>query len=496
MSDTARLSNKTIGSLPSSVAIPTYDRSLIRPGIVHLGVGAFHRAHQAVFTDDCLNRGERDWGIIGASLRSPATRDALAPQDNLYTLAERSGDQTSLRVVGALQSMIVAAGDSGALMAALIDPRIRVVSLTITEKGYTADLNSGDLLSEHPDIVHDLKAGGQPRTALGFVARALAERRGAGHAPFTLLSCDNLPANGKTLHRALTQFAELMDPEFGRFVADQVACPSTMVDRIVPATTDDDRRSVSAALGVEDAWPVMAEPFAQWVVEDQFTSGRPSWERSGVEFVGDVAPYEHMKLRLLNGAHTAIAAIGRVAGHDTVATAIGDPAVSNFVKALWEEVIPTVDRNLDCTAYTASLLGRFANTALQHKTAQIASDASQKLPQRILGPLRERSQASAPTGALTFAVAAWIRSCAGVDEAGRALVLNDPVFDSWAGRPDQASASSPETVAAFLGFTSVFGDDLAANSDFRRDLAAALDDIKHMGILAASRRRAPGNGAA
>jgi fructuronate reductase len=478
-----RLSERTLGGLPKTIQTPGYDRSAVTPGIVHLGIGAFHRAHQAVFTDDCLADGETDWGIIAASLRSPETRDALEPQDNLYTLAVRSSDSEVLRVIGSISRVLVARENPEALLDALSDPRTRIVTLTITEKGYTANLAAGELQADHPDVLHDLEKLASPRSALGFITEALVRRRKAGVQPFTLLSCDNLPNNGRTLQKVLSQFAALRDADLGRFVTEQVACPSTMVDRIVPATTDDDRTSVAARLGVHDAWPVMTEPFYQWVVEDRFPTGRPGWERSGVEFVDDVVPYEHMKLRLLNGSHSTIAAIGQVAGLETVSDTVAEPVVREFVQRYWAEVIPTLPAKLEPAAYTRRLLARFDNTSLRHRTEQIASDSCQKIPQRILAPLRELRRAGKPTRFITHAVAVWIRSCAGFDEAGRPLRINDPLLQSWPGKPDQRTASAAEVARAFLGFSAVFEDDFARLPGFADELEAALASFNRIGVL-------------
>lgn len=485
-----RLSEKSLKMLAPDVDVPKYDRTAITPGIVHLGLGSFHRAHQAVFTDDCLNAGERDWAIITASLRSPNTRDALAPQDNLYTFATLDSHKERLRVVGSIRETIVGPESPDTLLMSLTDPCTRIVSLTITEKGYTANLSTGDLLAHHPDVIYDLKVGNVPRTALGFITEALVRRRKAGIAPFTLLSCDNLPHNGKTLHRILEQFVALRAPSLTRFIADEVRCPSTMVDRIVPATTDRDRTLISARLGVKDAWPVVSEPYFQWVVEDQFRTGRPHWERSGIEFVSDVAPFESMKLRLLNGAHSAIAAIGRIAGYLTVAEAIGDPLIRSFVRYYWNEVIPTLDSAIDSRNYTKRLLHRFDNTSLQHKTAQIASDASQKIPQRMLAPMRELRATGAATPALIFAVACWIRSCSGADGAGRPMPLNDPVFEVWLARPDQSIASAAEVIRSYLDYSTVFCRELREDQEFAAALATALDEIKTFGVLRAAQRLA------
>lgn len=421
------LSISTLRSLPKQVAIPSYDRGSVAPGIVHLGVGAFHRAHQAAYVDDCLAAGETGWGIVGVSLRSPDTRDALAPQDGLYTLAVRGSDGESLRVVGSIQSLLVAPEDPSAVLAALTDPRTLIVTLTITEKAYLRAAD-GSLDTTHPDIVHDLANPQSPKTAHGFLTESLARRRSAGLPPFTVLCCDNLPANGATLHRLLVEFAKQRDPrlatgdarlatsgdaDLARHIADEVAFPSSMVDRIVPATTDVDRARIAVELGLNDAWPVMTEPFCQWVVEDNFPVGRPSWEKFGVTMVSDVGPFEDMKLRLLNGSHSGIAYLGLLSGHATVDRAFADPAIRQFVDALWAEAASTLpeDAGLDTSAYTAELTERFSNTALAHRTAQIANDGSQKLPQRIVASAIECLEAGTEFVHLTLVVAAWIAAC-------------------------------------------------------------------------------------
>ncbi len=478
-----RLCQRTLGVLPPNISVPTFDRSAVTPGIVHLGLGAFHRAHQAVFTDDCITAGETGWGIVAASLRNAETRDALRPQDGLYTLAVRTGDGEALRVIGSIGRILVAPEDPAALLSALVDPRIRIVTLTITEKGYAANLANGSLQPDHPDVAHDLANPQSPRSAIGYLAEALDRRRLAGAAPFTLLSCDNLPSNGATLHKILTEFASLRDPAFGRYVADTVASPSTMVDRIVPATTDPDRMSISARLGVEDAWPVVTDPFHRWVIEDRFPAGRPVWEGSGAEFVSDVAPFEQMKLRLLNGAHTVIAAIGQLTGLATVSDVVRQPVIRDFLQEYWTELIPAVSAHLHPADYARRLLARFDNAALGHRTAQIATDGSQKIPQRILAPLRELRSKGATTPCLVIAVAAWIRSCAGFDEEGRPLVLNDPLLRNWQDRPNQASASPAEIVRAFLGFAPVFGDDLVRAPDLGHALEAVLTSFGRAGVI-------------
>ncbi|RWN59031.1 mannitol dehydrogenase family protein [Mesorhizobium sp.] len=479
-----RLSNSTRQALPASVAVPGYDRNRVVPGIVHLGVGAFHRAHQAAYVDDCLEAGETDWGIVGVSLRSADTRDALAPQDGLYTLAVRSSDSESLRVVGSILSMLVAPEDPGAVLAALTDPRTAIVTLTITEKAYLRAAGGG-LDTAHPDIVHDLANPQMPRTAHGFLAESLARRRVAGIQPFTVLCCDNLPANGATLRRLLVEFGALRGTDLARHIADEVAFPSSMVDRIVPATTDADRARISGQLGVVDAWPVMTEPFCQWVVEDDFPAGRPAWERFGVTMVGDVGPFEDMKLRLLNGSHSAIAYLGLLSGYETVDRAFADPAIRQFVDGLWAEAITTLpkDAGLDTTDYTAQLAKRYSNTALAHRTAQIANDGSQKLPQRIIASAMERMSNGAPPAYLMLVVAAWIAAC---EARGKALPENhftDPLDLALAALDTRHLSAGEAVVAVFdlAGFAKGGAERLTLI-----DLAAAhLERLRQGGVAAA-----------
>jgi len=280
-----RLGRSNLDRLPPAIRRPAYDRSRVTPGIVHLGLGAFHRAHQAVVIDDCLATGATSWGIIGASLRSPDTRDALAPQDHLYTVAVRAAEGTGHRVVGALLDSVVGREKPAALVERMADPAIRIVSLTVTEKGYCHTPQTGDLDERHPDVVHDLNNLDAPRSAPGFIVAALARRRALGMQPFTVLCCDNLAANGHTVQRIVTQFAALRSKDLGKWIADKATFPSTMVDRIVPQTTDADRDAIAAALGLRDAWPIMTEPFTQWVVEDRFAAGRPDLAAAGVELV-------------------------------------------------------------------------------------------------------------------------------------------------------------------------------------------------------------------
>lgn len=473
-----RLGRAQLDCLPPAIRRPAYDRSRVTPGIVHLGLGAFHRAHQAAVIDDCLARGAASWGIVGASLRSPDTRDALAPQDHLYTVAVRAAEGTEHRVIGALLDSVVAREKPSALVDRMADPAIRIVSLTVTEKGYCHTPQTGDLDERHPDIVHDLNDPEAPRSAPGFVVAALARRRKQGLSPFTVLCCDNLAANGHTVQRIVTQFAALRSKDLGKWIADTVAFPSTMVDRIVPETTDADRDAVSSALGMRDAWPVMTEPFTQWVVEDRFTAGRPDLAAAGVDLVADVKPFELMKLRLLNASHSALAYLGYLAGHETIADTMRDPHFARLAARVMEDaaVTLTMPSGTDLTSYRASLLTRFANPALHHRTWQIAMDGSQKLPQRLLGAMQDRlaRNLSIETHALT--VAGWMRYVTAQDEQGRPIDVRDPLAADLAALAREAGPVADRLAPALLGVTKVFGP-LGAEPRLRAAVTSALGHL-------------------
>jgi fructuronate reductase len=451
---------------------------------VHLGVGAFHRAHIAAYVDSILKI-DPSWGIIGASLRRPGTRAALAPQDFLYTLVERSSSGTATRVIGSLLDVLDATAQRPALIAAMTDPRIRIVSLTVTEKGYCHDPATGMLDPQHPDIVHDLMTPEGPVSAPGLIVLALALRRAAGYAPFTVLSCDNLPANGETTARVVVDFAALRDPALADYIAREVAFPSTMVDRIVPATTDADCDFVVQTMGVRDAWPVVTEPFTQWVIEDRFPAGRPPLEAAGAQLVADVRPFELMKLRMLNGSHSTIAYLGYLGGYAFVNEAIGDSAIRSLIHGLMtDEVMETLASNAcDLAGYRDALLERFGNPALRHRTWQIAMDGSQKLPQRLLGTIRDRLARNRPVMRLALGVAAWMRYVTGVDEQGREIDVRDPMAARLRTISESAGASAMKLVDGLLGVTEIFGNDLPRSEAFRTQLAAHLNSLFQNGAL-------------
>ena len=473
-----RLSNASLERLPHSIRRPAYERSRVTPGIVHLGIGAFHRAHQAIFVDDLLAAGATDWGIIGASLRSADTRDALAPQDCLYTVAIRSGAATEHRVIGSILDTLVAPDDPARLIARMADPATRIVSLTVTEKGYCHTPQTGDLNERHPDIVHDLAYPDAPRSAPGYLVAALARRKAAGLPPFTVLCCDNLSANGHTVQRVLTQFAALTSPDLSRWIANEVACPSTMIDRIVPETTDADRAAVASALGMTDAWPVIAEPFIQWIIEDRFSAGRPDFATVGAQFVTDVLPFENMKLRLLNASHSGLAYLGYLAGYETIAATMADPHYAAFAHRLMEESAPTLTmpHGTDLETYTQSLLARFANTALQHRTWQIAMDGSQKLPQRLLGTMRDRLAKGLSIDTHALAVAGWMRYVTGTDEQGRSIDVRDPLATDLAAIAAFTGPIAERLAPALLDVGAVFGA-LGQDLRVRTAVTAALSRL-------------------
>lgn len=477
----ARLNSKALAGISDDVAKPTYDRNLVRPGIVHLGIGAFHRAHQAAYIDTLLDN-HPEWGIVGASLRRPDTKQALDPQDGLYTLAVRDGHGTSCHIVGAVLSVIDATEDGEQLLELMASPGIRIVSLTVTEKGYCHDPATGELDENHPDIVHDLAHAATPRSAPGFIVEAVARRKAAGVAPFAVMSCDNLPSNGQTCARIVRKLAALRDTELGSYVSEKVSFPGTMVDRIVPATTDEDRALVADRLGVEDAWPIMTEPFTQWVIEDDFPNGRPPFERVDARMVADVEPFELMKLRMLNGSHSSLAYLGYLAGYETVSETVHDTSFRRLISQLMsEEIAPTLDLpDVNLGGYREQLIERFENPALKHRTWQIAMDGSQKLPQRLLGTIRDRIAAGLAYDRLALGVAAWMRYASGTDENGNPVDVRDPLSDRFEVITAAADGDAALLAGGFFALDSVFGD-LAENESFRDKVTEKLEMLSDLG---------------
>ncbi|GAA4967081.1 mannitol dehydrogenase family protein [Kineococcus glutinatus] len=487
-----RLSPAALADLPAGTGplLPPQDTGV---GIVHLGIGAFHRAHQAVLTEEAMAAaGDASWGICGVTQRSTAVLDQLGPQGGLYSVLVRSAGGTDVRVRGPVRELLCARDDPAAVPARLADPRVRVVTLTVTEKGYRHDPATRRLRTDDEEVRADA-AGRPPRTVVGQLARGLQARCAGDAGPVAVLCCDNLPANGEVLAGLVADFCDLLPAAEGErlrsWIAANATFPSSMVDRIVPATTDTDRAEAARLLGVEDHGAVVTEPFRQWVVEDSFAGGRPAWEHvPGVVLTGDVEPYEAMKLRMLNGAHSAIAYLGGLAGFAHVADAVADDDLAGFVRRFWaEEVVPTLDvpGGFDVTAYQHDLLERFANPALRHRTAQIAMDGSQKLPQRLLATARDRLAAGGQPRLTALAIAGWARYVtAGTAEDGTPLAVDDPLAAELA-RAGGGAGGGRAATEALLGVRAVFGDELPADPGFRALVLEAASALERGGVRTA-----------
>ena len=453
--------------LPATVTRPGYDRDRLKPGILHLGPGAFFRSHTAAFTDGALAAEAGDWGILAAGLRSPEVAATLNAQRGLYTLLVRDGDGTRAQVIGAVLGGVAPDG----ILDRMSAPEIRIVTLTITEKAYGLDPATGGLDAARPDIAADLATPGQPRSAVGLVAAALARRRMAGIAPFTPLSCDNLPGNGRVLRRLVLDFAARHDPGLADWIAATVPFPCTMVDRITPASTPATLQDAARLTGHDDQLAVQAEAFAQWVIEDDFATGRPAWDRAGALFVADVTPFEHMKLRMLNGTHSLMAYLGLAAGHEFVRDAIADPAIAAAAKAHLALAATTLDPvpGIDPADYARALIGRFQDRAIAHRLAQIAMDGTQKLPPRVFEPAQELLARGADAGSFALITAAWMHFTLGPHP------LNDPreagIRAALAGLPHD-----PATIAgALIDLPGLFPAALRDHADWRAQVVAHLD---------------------
>lgn len=452
------LSLQSLPALPASVARPNYRREDLVAGIVHFGVGNFHRAHMAVYLDDLMRQGgARDWAIVGAGVTEfdAAMRRALIAQDYLTTVVEREGDDASARVTGVMVDFIDPA-DKAALLARLEDPAIRIVSLTITEGGYFIDPATGRFDADHPAIRADAAAPQAPGTVFGLILAGLARRRGAGTAPFTVLSCDNVPHNGDVTRNALVGLARLFDPSLAQWVEGAVAFPNAMVDRITPATGARERDWLARHHGLTDNYPVFCEPFKQWVVEDRFRNGRPALEQAGVAFVPDVTPWEIMKIRILNGGHAAIAYPAGLLGIEFVDEAMAHPLVRGFLEALERrEIIPCVppvpDTSLD--DYFRVIERRFANPSVGDTVRRLCLDGSNRQPKFIVPTVREALAHARPVDGLALVSALWMRYCRGVDETGAAIAPNDPNWDRLTATA-QAAESDPDV---WLAMADVYG---------------------------------------
>ena len=477
------LRNETLGQHAEQLAVPTYDRAALTPAVVHFSVGGFHRSHQLLYFDDLAQRGISDeWGVVGVGLRSRDMQRALAPQDHLYTVVERSPDGERARVVGVMIDYHFAPDDPAVVLDVLSDERTRMVSLTITGSGYRLDPHSGAFDPDDPDIRWDLEETARPRTVFGFLVEALDRRRRAGLPPFTVVSCDNMHRNGEATRAAVVGFAGLRDEVLARWIADRVSFPSSMVDRITPHTTPEQRDAVAARYGVDDRWPVITEPFSQWFIEDDFCNGRPPLEHVGVHFVDDVAQYELMKTRLLNASHCALGYLGSLAGYESIDQLMADPVFTGYAAQLMDlEVAPLLPSpaGIDLVEYRSTLLKRFANPAIADQLHRLCRRGSTKMPHHLLPSLRQALDEGRPHRLLTLAVAAWFRYLRGTDVDGRRIEVDDPRAELL-GTLARAGGDDPRLL---LGVTSIFGD-LGERPAFVDELGRALTALEGDGVWA------------
>lgn len=490
MSD--RLSPASLAQMPAGVARPRYVPARHGAGIVHLGVGAFHRAHQAVYTDAALAAAAGDWRIDGIALRSPRIADELNPQEGLYTLIERGEDGAAARIIGSIRRVIAAARDPDATLAALSAPETRIVSLTVTEKAYGIDRARGCVDLNHPAIAADLARPHRPEGVLGLLCEGLRLRRERGLPPFTVLCCDNLPDNGGLLRLGLTDFAARLDRSLSAWIEAEVACPSTMVDRITPAPTGETRALAQTLTGLVDLAAVETEPFAQWVIEDRFPSGRPAWEQAGAIFTADVRPFEAMKLRMLNGSHSLMAYAGLLCGHRHVRDVMRDAALTGLVRRHLAAAAATLDPavGIDLGHYADALMRRFANPAIAHELAQIAMDGTEKLPQRILEPALHALTHGQPLRPFAFAVAAWMRYCLGRRDDGTHHDLQDPRAEAIAAATRGAGGDVRAIVRGLSALPGLFPARLAQDAGWQQAVEDSLSGMMRQGMAAAVRAEA------
>ena len=482
------LNNASLASFADRVVVPTYDRGRLAQSIIHIGVGGFHRAHQAVYLDSIAERGvSMDWGERGVGLLPGDRRmaEALVPQDCLYTLVERDAAGDAARVIGSLIAYVFAPDDPARALDALADPATRIVSLTITEGGYNVDQHTGLFDADNPAIRADLAAaasGAPPQTVFGYLCAALERRRAVGVAPFTVLSCDNLQGNGAVAKTAVVSFARLRDDALAAWIEANVAFPNGMVDRITPQTTDADRALVAREFDITDAWPVVTEPFTQWVLEDTFCDGRPPFEEVGVQIVRDVHPYETMKLRLLNASHQAMGYLGYLAGYRYVHDAMGDADIRAFIERLMDDevtpLLPPVP-GIDLAAYKRTLIERFSNPKIGDTLARLDTDGSDRMPKMLLPSLSEALAQARPHRLLTLAVAGWFRYLRGVDEQGQEIAIADRLADELRARANRGG-DDPRPLLELRG---VFGD-LGKDEAFVAELSTDLRELDARGAQA------------
>ncbi|HEB1329099.1 TPA: fructuronate reductase [Escherichia albertii] len=471
------------------VARPSWDHSRLESRIVHLGCGAFHRAHQALYTHHLLESTDSDWGICEVNLMPGNDRvliENLKKQQLLYTVAEKGAESTELKIIGSMKEALHPEIDGcEGILNAMARPQTAIVSLTVTEKGYCADAASGQLDLNNPLIKHDLENPTTPKSAIGYIVEALRLRREKGLKAFTVMSCDNVRENGHVAKVAVLGLAQARDPQLAAWIEENVTFPCTMVDRIVPAVTPETLQEIAGQLGVYDPCAIACEPFRQWVIEDNFVNGRPDWDKVGAQFVADVVPFEMMKLRMLNGSHSFLAYLGYLGGYETIADTMTNEDYRKAAFALMmQEQAPTLSmpEGTDLNAYATLLIERFSNPSLRHRTWQIAMDGSQKLPQRLLDPVRLHLKNGGSWRHLALGVAGWMRYTQGVDEQGNAIDVVDPMLAEF--QKINAQYQGAERVKALLGLSGIFADDLPQNADFVGAVTTAYQQLCERGARA------------
>ena len=486
-----KLNSSNLSQISAAGEVPTYQRGgAVKEGIVHVGVGGFHRAHLAVYVNQLMQQhGSTDYAICGVGLQpfDAAMRDTLRSQDHLYTLIHRSAKGSSAHVIGSINSYLFAPDDREAVIAKMAHPDTHIVSLTITESGYYYNENSHELQSEHPDIQFDLDPANDkaPRTTFGFLYAALARRQQQGLKPFTVMSCDNMQKNGSITRHMLESFARLRNPELAKWISEQGAFPNAMVDRITPQTSPADKTALADNFGIDDAWPVVSEPFTQWVIEDHFSDGRPPFEKAGVQVVKnvhDVEQFEKHKLRLLNGSHSAIAYAGQMGGFKYVHEVMEHPLYHKFVwQMMQEEVKPVLPEipGVNIDEYCHTLIKRFSNPTLMDQLPRIALNASGKIPQFIMPSIAEQIWVTGPFRRLCFVAAAWFRYINGVDDNGNTFNVDDPMREELQAKA-RAGGTNP---AELLSIRNLFGDDLRGDKRFVQEVTTAMEDIARDGVL-------------
>ncbi len=482
---TAKLNTANLSQLDPKIQMPRYDRQKVGQAIMHVGVGGFHRAHQALYTDDLLNQGEdSQWGFCGVGLlkHDARIRDVMQSQDCLYTLVERSLAGDAARVIGSIVNFSFAPDDSQKVIEQMASPATRILSLTITEGGYYIN-STGDLDAQHPDLQRDLANPHEPSCAFGYILEALDRRRIRGLAPFTIMSCDNIQSNGEVAKKMLMAFAELRDPQLSNWMAENCLFPNSMVDRITPATTDEHRNLVKEKFGIEDGWPVMTESFKQWVIEDHFVQGRPKWELVGAQMTSDVLPYEKMKLRLLNASHQALCYIGMLLGYQLVHETMEDSDIRKLVeKMMDEEVTPILSAvpGVDLREYKKTLIERFANPAIRDQLSRIGIYGSSGIPKFVLPSIEEQLKRGGPIKLLSFTVASWFRYLNGLDESGKEM----PMLDPMAPKLRERATAAGKDARQLLGMREVFSEELANAPDFLKQVSDTLKSFYQEGARA------------